>query len=406
MACIRTWSQAKYLAELGWEVTVVTPAPAIWRDVDEQTVRVQPTGSGSIYTILTGHRYRFLRPGDMKSWNSGLGRYLGQGVSQVLCTRLGLEAEAGWLPAAEEACRSLEPGDVDVILASGGPFCAFTLARRLSQRLRCPYVLDYRDLWTQNPHAKHLSCRSQLTRERLALADAAHVITVSQSMGEALDAEFGVGSKHTVIHNGYDPVTLDAVRPRRLCHFAIVYTGGFYPPLRIPDPVMAALRHLSDLNDGHGIEWFFHYYGPQGQTVLASASRYGVSDRVIVHGKVTHREALEAVAGSGVAVVITSVAREATTADRGIVTGKLFEPVGLGVPVLLVAPSGSDAEAIMQSTGCGRRYAGHETAGMARYLADLLVGRNSRPVVPGEYGWPSLSRRLDAVLRGCLIGRK
>ena len=46
--------------------------------------------------------------------------------------------------------------------------------------------------------------------------------------------------------------------------------------------------------------------------------------------------------------MITSVAEEATIEDRGIVTGKVFEPLGLGTPILLIAPPGSDIERIVE----------------------------------------------------------
>ncbi len=34
-ACVRTWNMAKYLARLGWDVTVVTPDPSLWRNVEQ-----------------------------------------------------------------------------------------------------------------------------------------------------------------------------------------------------------------------------------------------------------------------------------------------------------------------------------------------------------------------------------
>jgi glycosyltransferase involved in cell wall biosynthesis len=398
-ACARTWSQAKYLARLGWDVIVVTPTSSVWRAPGVHPESAEAARSGAIRIIYTGHRYRFLHPSYLARQNSSQPSFFRRAGAWLTRWCLGLEAEAGWLSSAREACRLLTPDDVDVILASGGPFCTFALAQHLSRRLGCPYVLDYRDLWTQNPYTNRLSGRRQRAQERAALAGAAHVITVSEAMGEALHAAFGIGPNHTVIHNGYDPDVLADVRPVSFGHFAITYTGQFYLPKRPPGPVMAFLRRLDDLDGACGTGWRFHYYGPQSDVVAAAADRYGVSGRVVLHGDVPRCDALAAVAGAGVSVVVTSVAPKATAGDRGIVTGKVFEPLGLGVPVLLIAPPGSDAEAIVRSSACGQRFSGHEAAAIAQWLCDRVAGPISRPLVPTEYGWPSLSRRLDTVLR-------
>ena len=34
IASVRTWNVAKYLARLGWDVTVVTPRPELWRHLE------------------------------------------------------------------------------------------------------------------------------------------------------------------------------------------------------------------------------------------------------------------------------------------------------------------------------------------------------------------------------------
>ena len=60
--------------------------------------------------------------------------------------------------------------------------------------------------------------------------------------------------------------------------------------------------------------------------------------------------------GAGVAVVITSVVESATPEDNGMVTGKIFEAIGLGTPTLLIAPAGSDANVVAETTGLARSF--------------------------------------------------
>jgi glycosyltransferase involved in cell wall biosynthesis len=401
-ACVRTWNIAKYLARLGWDVTVVTPQPSIWRYVDSPEATDLQLRREGIRRILTDYRWRCLAPELRKCWNQGLGWFIG-GIYRTVARRLDVDNGVGWIRAAEQACATLTPNDVDVILATGKPFAAFKLAKRLSKRLHRPYVLDYRDPWTGNPHRARPARPAAVREEARLLADCAGVTIVSPSWREAMDRLFGLGPKLHVITNGYDPEELADIKPYNFGHCAIVYTGNFYPPKRVISPVLAALKRLKETMHGKDGEWHFHYYGEQGNRVREEAERFGVMEQVVLHGKVPRAEALAAVKGAGVAVVITSVAEGATMADRGIMTGKVFEPLGLGTPILLVAPPGSDVETIAETTDLARRFTGSDVAGIASFLAEIISGQAIEPKNLDAYAWTNIAKRLDAILREAAV---
>src|SRR5262245_57145112 len=71
-ARVRTWNIAKYLARLGWDVTVVTPLPSVWRNVDDPApVSIQLEKEG-IHRIQSDHSQRFLEPEVLTCRNRGL----------------------------------------------------------------------------------------------------------------------------------------------------------------------------------------------------------------------------------------------------------------------------------------------------------------------------------------------
>jgi glycosyltransferase involved in cell wall biosynthesis len=218
-----------------------------------------------------------------------------------------------------------------------------------------------------------------------------------------MDHCFGLGSKLHVVSNGYDPEDLSGVKPHNFGHFAIVYTGNFYPPKRVISPVLAALKRLKETTDGYDGKWRFHYYGGQVNHVREEAERFGVTREVVLHGNVPRAEALAAIKGAGVAVVITSVADGATMADKGIMTAKVFEPMGLRTPILLVAPPGSDVDILAETTGLARQFTGSDVAGIASFLAEALSGRAVEPKVGDAYAWTTLAKQLDAVLREAAV---
>ncbi|MBX3301838.1 MAG: glycosyltransferase [Nitrospira sp.] len=398
IGAVRTGNIARYLARLGWEVTVVTPHSYVWRTVEDSERISRELEEEGIHRILTDHRWRCLEPVHLKCWDQNVG-WIAGGICRTIARRLGLDKNIGWIKDAERACSNLSPKDVDVILASGKPFVAFRLARSLSNRLGRPYMLDYRDPWTANPHAGRPPRPAIIREEASLLQGCAAVTVVSPSWGADLDRRFGVGAKLHVVPNGYDSGEMAAVKPHDFGHCAIVYTGIFYPPRRVISPFLAALKHLKESLNETSNEWYFHYYGAQGDHVHEEAVRFGLSDRIVLHGKVPRHEALSAVKGASLAVVVVSVEEQASSEMLGMVPAKIFEAIGLGTPVLLIAPLGSDATALLARTGLVKSFTGAETQGMASFLKDVVCGQVLQLRNIEICSWATISKNLDALLR-------
>ncbi|MDR4464475.1 MAG: glycosyltransferase [Nitrospira sp.] len=400
--CVRTWNIAMHMTRLGWDVTVVTPDPAILRNVEDEektSVELKQTG---IKRILTAHRFRCLTPGNLKWWGWRLGRWAG-GTCRIVARNLRVDKYVGWIKPSEQACSNLTADDVDLIFATGQPFVAFSLAKRLSDRLGRPYVLDYRDPWTGNPHAERPPWPGTIREEASLLEGCAAVSVVSPSWGLLLDRSFQIGTKLHILPNGYDSSEMAEVEPYDFGHCAFVYAGIFYPPKRVITPFLAALKLLKEsLSEGDN-EWYFHYYGVDENHVRREADRFGLSDRIVFHGGVPRRQALSAVKGARLAVVITSVADQETLEDKGIVTGKIFEAIGLETPVLLIAPVGSDARVITEPTGLVRSFAGTEIQGMVSFLKDVVRGWVPQAKNIEICSWTSISKNLDSLLRSVVV---
>jgi glycosyltransferase involved in cell wall biosynthesis len=234
-----------------------------------------------------------------------------------------------------------------------------------------------------------------ISPEENIIATCAAVTTVSKSLLDHLSIS---RSKLHVITNGFDPEEMALVQPYEFPHFAIVYAGIFYPPQRVITPIMEALATVKASKIHQRIPWQFHYYGPQGDHVDAEAKRFGVEDKVQLHGTVTRAEALSALYGSGVSVVITSVHGE-RTADKGTVTAKLFDALGLSVPVLVIAPHGSDVKEIVETAGLCQIVQASDIPRMIRFLLAVISGERPKARCPETYAWPNLIQRLDEVLR-------
>jgi glycosyltransferase involved in cell wall biosynthesis len=212
-------------------------------------------------------------------------------------------------------------------------------------------------------------------------------------------------SRMHVIPNGFDPEEMASIQRHDFGHCAFVYAGVFQPPQRTITPFFEALRRFKDDTISRVVKWRFHYYGPQVDYVGEEAKRSGIAEHVVLHGRVNRLEALSAVKGSAVTVVITSVLEEQASKDGWIVTGKLFEPLGLAVPTLLICPAGSDAEEIIETTGLVCAVTAKNVDAMVSFLKTVVSGNSPKPRAPETYSWPNIVKNLDLVLRNAMSTR-
>jgi glycosyltransferase involved in cell wall biosynthesis len=399
IASVRTGNIAKHLARLGWDVTVLCPDPLLFRRIRNIELSARKLQEWGVRCLKTGHRWKFLSNGDLKpprSWALLLAGKMGR------CMMRAIHAEPiiGWFSPAKRACAALRAEDVDIVLSSGPPWTTFCVAGHVARRLRRPLCMDYRDLWTTSPHSDLYSSNRHCRCELALLDDCEAVTAISSSMADCLAETPGVSGKLHVVTNGFDAEDLQDVKPADFGHFAIVYVGQLYPPKRVLDPLLAAMKRLETLRpDPH---WRLHCYGPDGAEIRAAADRLGVGGRVTDHGVIPSSEAMAAVRGAGAAVVVTSIFDHGSPADLGIVTGKVFEAIGLGTPVLAIAPQGADLRAILDTTGRANVFQGSDVEGMAAYLAELMAGKTPPAKHPETFAWPNLARKMDAVFRQLL----
>jgi glycosyltransferase involved in cell wall biosynthesis len=240
-------------------------------------------------------------------------------------------------------------------------------------------------------------------KEAKLLAGAAALTIVSPTWGSIMSEVFGVGAKIHVVPNGYDAEEMLGVEPHDFGHFAIVYTGSFYPPKRVITPVMAALGGIKETTNGKYADWYFHYYGKEENHVREEAAKYGVIDRVVLHGNVARSEALSAVRGANIAVVVTSIEKLAKE-DAGMIPAKLFESLGLQTPTLIVGPPGGDIDSITEMGGLARRFASGDIHAIRSFIVGAISGEVFEPEELHPYTWQAIGEKLNHILRATMDG--
>lgn len=403
IGAVRSWSMAKYLARLGWDITVVSPRPMAGFSAEALSRVDQDCRQEGIARLFAG-RQVWVNANNTRSGQSGT--WLGQLPRRVLgrlWRALGIGWDEVWAGACYRSLARIKPGSFDLVLATGSPFSSFIVARRVARKLGVPYVLDYRDPWTLNTLRSRPWPTPVRRLEQAILRDAALTLMVSPSQAAAQARAFGMVKPPLVITNGYDPEQLAGITARSFDHFALVYAGEFYTGQREIDPVLLALKRVREMEPATCLPIRLHYYGASAGQVQAKSRHYGVEDLVECHGRVSREEALAAIKGSHITVVIAGIADTASQIERGIVTGKLFEPLGLGVRILLIAPEGNDAVPMVEDSGAGKGFLASNTHPIANWLVECASLEGYQGYSPPvNYAWTALAKTLDDCLTGCL----
>jgi glycosyltransferase involved in cell wall biosynthesis len=397
-ASVRCWNIAKYLSRAGWAVQIVMPNPKYWTQLGDSVRVTQQCAELGIMRRMTGLERQCIVPG-LISNNGSIILRAWRCVCRRVARLMRIDYFSGWISQAVQACSDLEPGDVDVILASGGPFTTFDVASILSQRLQCPYVLDYRDAWHGNPHHDEpIDLLTSYLKEKLLLDKAAAVSAVSPSLASMIGECFNCIDKMRVVTNGYDPEEFDGLIPFKFDHFAVVYCGTLYPPKRVLDPVLAAFSAFINSEPEVAKSARFHYYGSNVKEVINSSKKLGVISLVDIHPSISRSEALGAQAGANINVIISSINPVGSIAEKGIITSKVFDCMALGRPILAVAPLDSDLRNILSTYAEANCFTGDQHSSMLSFLLKIATGKFDKQHTNINYSWSNVSKNLNKIL--------
>lgn len=392
VADIRATNIARELSRLNYDVTVLTANKSYYKKIS----KIIPKEIEGISTIRVSFILRF-----------GSGNLIGNKYIPKIARRIilkilpyiGLDYLSFWQRnAIKEVIKKQEK--FDYILATGPPFSNFILAKKLAKKLQTKYILDYRDLWTLSPHLhKEFHRKASIGKEKSVLNKAATVFFVSNSMQKAMEEIFNVKDS-VVISNGFNKDSFSAIPKQKYNNFTISYVGMFYQPKRVIDPVFKALSSIKkeDRNSYKNIS--FIYCGRSGKYIEEKAREFDILDIIKNRGLVPREESFSVTKSSNLSLVITSVNKEANLSDKSIITGKVFEALGMDTKVLCVAPNKSDIRDVIKTQSKGIVFNGEETKKIAQFIIDEMNNykANKHTIEGSIFEWSQLIKKMNIEL--------
>jgi glycosyltransferase involved in cell wall biosynthesis len=401
---IRPWNLARCLIDLGWDVTVVTPKISIWdpKNLDNVENVKMDTEKMGLKMIYTDHQLKCLAPWRYNLPKGKIYWFFG-GILRVIARFLGIQNWYGWVASALHACRKLRSNDVDVILATGAPFWGFEIAYQLSKRLKKPYIMDYRDLWTDDPW-NPVSRRWVINQERRLLNKSAAITIVSPISGEVLSKKFMVNDKIHTITNGFDKNDVQNIQAKPFDHFSIIFAGMLIPPKRTLYPLFRVLNVIKQKNE-ITCNWKFHYFGPNIEEANKEVIECGLIQESVIHGNLPRKEVLPYIKGASLNVVLSTNSSVPTMEDKGVIPGKIFELIGMEASILPIVPKESAVESVLAEVGV-ECFSPDEIDEIANFMIECMNGHEVKMINKEKYSWEELSKKFDQLLKSIVQNYK
>ena len=354
---VQRWLKfVKYFRDFGIEPIVLTVAPefAALPNIDESLEHEIPIG-------IEVHKTRAKSPfGFYKKIKKGAvpnSGFAGEGKANLFDNLFRFirgnffipDARIGWNKFALEKARELiHLHTIDTVITSSPPHSTQLIGLQLKKEFNLKWLADLRDPWTEIYYNKLLfrtnwAKKIDYRYEQACLQNADTLIVVSEDIkrrfGEARET---ILEKIHVIPNGFDEEDFSHERTKNDAGIKYIsYVGN----LGLQYPIEAFFKTFSELVKVDEL-WRIRFVGNVSDVVNTEIQKLGLEKWVEFIPYVEHKKAVEYMINSDLLLLIIPN----TENNKGILTGKLFEYIATGNPIIYIGPEYGDAVEILNKT--------------------------------------------------------
>ena len=334
-------------------------------------------------------------PAASDTWKTALGRQ----VRKLFCP----DPEVVWVPfALRRARRLVSQYGIRTVLTTAPPFSAFLIGTDLKKYFpHLTLIADFRDEWlefylsTFQFHRDDYIVRRSTAMERATVELSDLVLSVTPSIVQQLRDRYPdqPARKFVNLPNGYDPDTFRDFRPRPHPgdQIVVTYVGTVYTASS-PRFYLDGLDRLPDALRARFETRFVGRIVPEEMPHLA-----GRKSVIRQLGFMSQADAFRQMEETDYLLLVMT--------DAGSLTGKIFEYLATGKPILAFAPRGGEVERILHETGAGWCADPADPSAIHHLLVQAAEAAGSaRPIQPNpeairRYERPQLTAELARLIQ-------
>ena len=400
---VQRWlKMSKYLPENGWQPVIYTAEdaeypvedPSLEHDVapEAEVIRRPIVEPYTIYKKFLGMKKGekvkagFINEGARKSgWKEHLSVWL-RGNFFIP------DARCWWVkPSVRYLSKYLKEHPVDVMISTGPPHSMHLIAKALHKKFNIPWVADFRDPWTDIDFYKDLKLtrcadRKHHRLEHQVLTEATKVVTVGWDCAKGLENH---GAKDVaVITNGFDETFVETQNFVSLCehqneHGTLPFTMshiGIVGANRNPETLWSAIADIVETQNFVSLPIRIRLIGQVDNSVLESIKRHNIEKYVEIIPYIPHNQVIMEQQKSDVLLLFVNNTPNA----KGILTGKLFEYMASGRPILSIGPEDGDSARILNETQTGVTVDFDDKEKMKSLILDMMQKHQENRLVAND----------------------
>lgn len=314
--------------------------------------------------------------------------------------------------ALQTAEKIIQENDIDLIFATAPPFTDFLIAEELSDKYNIPFILDYRDLWVDNPYyfyATPFHKNYAIKLEHQILTKAARTIVITRDMKNRILQRYRFLNHNdiSIIPHGFDQEDFENAKSlsastfknnNHKSKFIITHTGLFSQDLT-PKYLFQAASELIQENPELKDKLEIRMVGLLQKKYQKMIAKLHLQGTVITTGYLSHLDSIQSLLESDVLWLMM---------PNSLVTpGRLFEYLGTRKPIIYASPK-SELTQIVENAGAGIIIPHNSTKELKKAIIDYynLWKKKSLPIpnnsIIEKFERKELTRQLAKELAYCV----
>jgi len=404
-AGVQRWLKfTKYLPEFGWEPIILTVDPeyAAYPVTDYSlsdelpaSVKVYRTPATDYFSIYKKDKSKIPTAGFANSVDNTL---KGKILRFIRGNFFIPDPRRGWNKYAfKKAGEIIETEGIKHVITTSPPHSTQLIGLKIKKKYpEIRWIADLRDPWTdiyyyQQFYPTIISKIIDSGLEKSVLKKANRRLTVGPSLKTSFSLKVKrIADKIEVITNGYDEADFKGIAADEPSRFTITYVGT----LSDIYPVNGLITSLKNLRF-EGKDFVLRFAGTVSENARELIMLYIPDTSVEFLPYVIHSEAIKYMMSSTVLILIIPSHKS----NKSIITGKLFEYLATGKPILCLGPVDGDAAEILQRYHLGKCFSYDDVEGIENYiLSKLATPPEMGKSIPVEFSRRSLAKQLASLL--------